>query len=122
MNEIQFIMPKEGPIGSKYRFMILIAGSIITSFILVIIGMTIYNSSGAAQLDLSRPGYKSVRAQSITGDNNLQKFPDTGTITQTTIDDFQKIYTQQADKIKAADAFNGDPLSPDALGLTVVAN
>lgn len=117
MNEMQLIMPKQGPLGSKQRFIIMIAGSILITFLLVSISMAIYNGSGAAQLDLSRPGYKSVRAQLITGDNNLQKFPSGGQITQSTIDDFKKIYAQQADKIKAADAFNGDPLSPEALGL-----
>jgi hypothetical protein len=117
MNEMQFIIPKEGPLGSKQRFLIMIAGSIVITCIIVTIGMTMYYISGTAQLDLSRPGYKSVRAQSITGDNNLQQFPENGAITQSTIDSFKKIYTDQATKIKAADAFSGDPLSPEALGL-----
>lgn len=121
MNEIQFIMPKEGALGSKQRFLIMITGSVIITFIVVTIGMVMYNSSGTAQLDLSRPGYKSVRSQSITGDNNLQQFSENGPINQSTFDSFKKIYSDQAAKLKAADAFNGDPLSPEALGISVSA-
>ena len=118
MNEMQLIAPVESRLTSKHRFLIMIATSVVVAFILVVIAMSLYNASGAAQVDLSRPGYKTVKAESITGDNNLQRYPSTGAITQSTIDDFKKIYDQQVSYIKTADAFGGDPLSPESLGIS----
>lgn len=117
MPDIQFIEPKEGPLSSKQRFMIFIAIAIFVTFLLVTISIVLYNVSGTAQLDLSRPGYKGVSAGSIQKDSGLKKFPSSGAITQATIDEFKKIYDQQATNIKSADAFIGDPLSPEALGI-----
>jgi len=105
---------------SRYRFLLLIVISIVISFILVSISLAMYNSNGAAQLDLSRPGYQDVRSQAVTSDSDLQDFPSTGSISQTTISEFKLIYAGQAQKVNAVDAFGGDPLSPEALGLDIV--
>ena len=103
---------------SKYRFLLMIFLAIVASTGLVAISMAIYNSSGAAQLDLSRPGYNDVRDQVDKTDNTLTNFPETGNISQTVIDNFGKAYSAESQKIKAVDAFGGDPLSPEALGLS----
>jgi hypothetical protein len=104
---------------SKHRFFLMIMLAIIISLILVTASLALYNSSGAAQLDLSRPGYKDVRAQVVNNDD-FQNYSSTGPINQTTITEFETLYEQQAAKIESVDAFGGDPLSPDALGLNVV--
>jgi len=101
----------------KHSFLLFITLSIIIASVIVIISMAMYNSSGAAQLDLSRPGYKSVRAQAGRDDGDFQAFPASGPMSKDVISDFKSIYDKQAEKIKAVDAFGGDPLSADALGL-----
>ena len=53
----------------KHRFMFMVAGVITISLILVTISMNLYNSNGAAQVDLSRPGFQSVRGQ-VSRDEN----------------------------------------------------
>ncbi|MEI7918311.1 MAG: hypothetical protein WCH58_02910 [Candidatus Saccharibacteria bacterium] len=108
--------------SSKHRFLLMITMSVIISIILVIISMAIYNSSGAAQLDLSRPGYQSVRSQAVTDDSDFQNYTAGGVINQSTISEFKTLYAGQATKTKSIDAFGSDPLSPDALGLTVITN
>ena len=108
--------------SSKYRFLFLIILSILISFILVLISLAMYNSSGAAQLDLSRPGYQDVRSQATTTDSDLQNYSSVGSINQTTINEFKSIYAGQAQKVNAVDAFGGDPLSPDALDLDTITN
>lgn len=105
----------------KHRFFLMIILSIFITSILVAISMALYYSSGAAQLDLSRPGYKDVRAQVINNDD-FQNYSNSGPISQTTINEFKSIYSQQAKKTESVDAFGGDPLSSDALGINVVAN
>ena len=37
-----------------------------------------------------------------------------------TIDEFIFLYDEQAEKAKAVDAFNGDPLNPEVLEFTVL--
>lgn len=62
---------------SKYRFLLLIIMSIAISGGLVAVSMAMYNVSGAAQLDLSRPGYNDVRDQVDKTDNTVILFPET---------------------------------------------
>jgi hypothetical protein len=107
------------PFMRRHRFLILISLSIFIVMVLVWVSMGIYNSSGAAQLDLSRPGYKSVRSQSINNDNDFQSYSSTGSISEKSISEFNKLYSEQAQKAKAVDAFGGDPLSLDALVVNI---
>ena len=112
------MVDKENTFQSRHLFMIMITSSVFVALMLVGISMALYYNSGAAQLDLSRPGYKDVRNQVINGDT-FQNYSDSGPINQTTISEFKLLYDQQAKKIESVDAFGGDPLSPDALGINV---
>lgn len=120
MNENKSLVEAEElTFQDKHRFMIMIVLSIFISSVLVAISMALYYSSGAAQLDLSRPGYKDVRAQVINNDN-FQNYSSSGPINQTTISEFSVLYAEQSKKTESVDAFGGDPLSPDALGINIV--
>lgn len=99
----------------RHSFLVLIILSILISCGLVGVSMSLYNRSGAAQLDLSRPGYVSVRSQATTTDSSFQTYSASGSMSQEIIDDFQSIFTERATKAKSVDAFGSDPLSPDAL-------
>ena len=112
---------EEHSFKDKHSFLLFITLSISVACVIVAISMAMYNSSGAAQLDLSRPGYKSVRAQAGKDDGDFQTYSSSGPISKDVISDFKTIYTKQAQKIKAVDAFGGDPLNPDALGLSAPA-
>lgn len=98
----------------RHRFLVLIGATIIISFVLVIISMTIYNVSGSAQLDLSRPGYISVSDQ-IERDNTIDSYSAFGPVNDETVKEFIELYDAQANKAKAIEAFNGDPLNPEVL-------
>ena len=45
----------------QHRFLVMIGAVVLTALFLVGVALALYASSGAAQLDLSRPGYVSVR-------------------------------------------------------------
>ncbi|HZJ34825.1 MAG TPA: hypothetical protein VFD55_02300 [Candidatus Angelobacter sp.] len=105
---------------SKYRFLLLIVISILVASILVLISMAMYNGSGAAQLDLSRPGYNEVRDQVITDDSDFKNYSNTGPIDQSSISEFKLLFEKQSQKIEAFDAFGGDPLNPKALGISAL--
>ena len=78
------------------------------------ISVIIYNKSGAAQLDLSRPGYLSV-SNKVEQTDNIDSYSATGPVDKQAIEEFMAMYDNQADKIKKVDAFGGDPLNPDTL-------
>lgn len=118
MNDSHNEVIEEVSFKDKHTFLIFITLSIAVACVIVAVSMAMYNSSGAAQLDLSRPGYKSVRSQAGKNDGDFQIFSASGPISKDVINDFKSIYAKQAQKIKAVDAFGGDPLSPEALGLS----
>ena len=98
----------------QHRFLILITGTIIISVALVIVSLVIYNVSGSAQLDLSRPGYKSV-SDKVDRTNEITDYSSFGPVNKETVKEFTTLYDEQAKKAKAVDAFNGDPLNPEVL-------
>lgn len=100
---------------SGRRFMLLMIISISLALILTLASIIIYYKSGSAQLDLSRPGYKEVRSQVVTRDDNLTDIPTIGPANQAFIEDFKILYDQQVEKIKLVEAFASDPLNPDVL-------
>lgn len=104
-------------VWSRHRYFLLIFSTIFVALILVGISMWMYYSSGAVQLDLSRPGYSSVARQVTDDENKFTVYPSTGPVNSSSINQFQQSYDSQATNAKAVDAFGGDPLSPSALGL-----
>lgn len=98
----------------RHRLALLLVGTVLTAIILTVVSMIIYNSTGAAQLDLSRPGYRSVSSQ-IESTDDIDGFSSSGPVNKDTIQNFITSYDKQAAKAKAVDAFNGDPLNPEVL-------
>lgn len=78
------------------------------------VSVIIYNSTGAAQLDLSRPGYRSVSGK-VEKTDAIDTYSSSGPVNKDTVTEFMKLYDAQAQKAKAVDAFNGDPLNPEVL-------
>lgn len=102
---------------ARHRYFVLIFSTIFVSLVLVGVSMWMYYSSGAVQLDLSRPGYSSVANQVKDDEGKFTVYPSTGPVNKDTISQFQQTYDGQATNAKGVDAFGGDPLSPSALGL-----
>lgn len=112
------------PIGHElkgwraHKFFVLVAATIGMSLILVMVAMAMYSSSGAAQLDLSRPGYQGVQAQADRNES-VVAFPATGSLTRQDLDKFHDMYDSQAKQVLGYDSFGGTPMSDQALGLEV---
>ncbi len=80
----------------------MITGSVIVSLLLVILSMWLYNLSGAAQLDLSRPGYQDVRAKAQQS-QPFEGFDSTGALDSTSLDAFENLYRKQQQDINQKD-------------------
>lgn len=102
----------------RYKLPTFLIAVISLAFILVSISMSIYYSSGAFQLDLSRPEYKSVRSQ-IAKDSKLtdKQFDTQGEISERVLDQFLDMYKEKSDKLIEAKAFSSDVLNDEQLGL-----
>jgi cell division protein FtsL len=97
-----------------HRFLLLIIATVIISILMVSVGIVMYNVSGTAQLDLSRPGYRSVSDQ-VDTENQITDYSSSGPVTAETVKAFTTLYDKQAGKDSEVDAFNGDPLNPEIL-------
>ncbi len=104
----------------QHKFMLLVGLTIALSLVLVSLSLWLYNTSGAAQLDLSRPGYQTVRDQ-VNQDKDFEGFAPSGTITKEALDEFKKKYDKQLKEATAVDSFGGAVMSDDTLGIGVAA-
>ncbi len=102
----------------KHRFFGLIVGVIFVSFLLVCISLSLYNSSGTAQIDLSRPGYQSIQKEASRGQVN-DSFPSTGKLDAKAFDSFDKMYGDHTRRVVGVDSF--DPEALDAVLTQAVA-
>lgn len=108
------LSPEDLTFWARHRLSLLLILTVIIALVMTVISTIIYNSSGAAQLDLSRPGYLSVSSQ-VERQDAIDTYSASGSVTKESIEEFIKLYDTQASKAKAVDAFNGDPLNPEVL-------
>jgi len=98
----------------KHRISLLLILTVLIALTLTVVSMFAYNASGTAQVDLSRPGYLSVSDQ-VDREDKITEYSSFGSVNKDSINEFIKLYDEQAAKAKAVDAFNGDPLNPEVL-------
>jgi len=99
---------------AKNRFVLLIIVSIIVSLVLVGVSLSLYAWSGAAQVDLSRPGYSGVRSQ-ISEAQEPVAFPSSGPVDAEVLNDFEKLYDKTATQVTSVEAFESGALSDETL-------
>jgi len=98
----------------RHRLSLLLIITVLIALVMTVVSVVIYNSTGAAQLDLSRPGYRSV-SDKVEKTDEIDTYSAIGPVNKDTIQEFMRLYDAQASKAKAIDAFNGDPLNPEVL-------
>lgn len=102
------------PGWQKHRFMLMVGGSIVIALMLVAVAMKLYATSGAAQLDLSRPGYEHVSEQ-VSRTEVFKGFSPTGDMDKEAYDEFRKMYKDRATEATAINSFGGDVMGDAAL-------
>lgn len=100
------------------QFLRMVVLVISVSLFLVYVALSLYQSSGTLQLDLSRPGYDNARKEAIKDTEVFKGFSADGQIDKKSLDEFNKLYSKKASEaLISIDAFSGDALSDQALGL-----
>ncbi len=88
------------------------------ALLMTVASMALYIVGGTAKLDLSRPGYESVRSQIRQDDGYNDDFSSTGEINKDVIKDFLKMYDSEAKSLGQYDDFDRDILGDSQIGLT----
>lgn len=98
----------------RRRLIMLIVGAIVVAIGLTACSMWLYVSTGAAQVDLSGPGFKSVR-KDASSNKKFDGFSATGDIDEKSLAQFEKLYSQQMQRATSIDAFGGAVLDDTSL-------
>jgi hypothetical protein len=113
-------LPTPEPVAAKpwyqKEIVLFVGGSIVIAFLLVVIAMALYTSSGASQLDASRPGLKSVQSK-IDQSDSFQAFSSDGQVTNDTLNQFKALYQKQVKSVSNAADFDSAALGDQALGI-----
>lgn len=116
MSEDELMRDARSLVGwSRYRFMLFVGVSIVIALILVGVALALYGSSGAAQLDLSRPGYQSVRDKAEV--TPFAGFSETGTLDAAAVQEFRTLYQAKAKELTSVESFGGSVMSDKALSI-----
>lgn len=102
----------------QHRLAVGIALVVAIVLILTFLNMWLYVQSGAAGLDLSRPGYSEVR-DSVRVSNNDLDFSAEGILSVDIIDEYLVSYRDEARLAEQLGAFNSEPLSDEVLRLKI---
>ena len=103
----------------RHPFIGLIIGAIGVSIFLVFVALSLYQTSGTVQLDLSRPGYAEARREAIKdGSRAFVGFSADGPINKAALDDFERMYEKEMKDATSVNAYSGDALSDGALQLS----
>lgn len=116
MTEENNLLTKPNSHWFQARIVLFVGSAIVIALVLVSVSMALYASSGAAQLDLSRPGFQAVQSQ-VEQSNTFKSFPASGNVDSLTIEQFKKLYEEQVSQVTAVDAFNPSVLDEQALGI-----
>ena len=98
------------------RLYALLVGVIAISLVLVTVAMSIYNSSGANQIDMSRPGFSSVQNK-VKEDNLTQAFASSGQFDEKSFKDFYKMYDERISALRSINAYDPAATKNDAYTL-----
>ena len=99
----------------RYGFAAMLVVVVVISLVMVAVSLEMYNASGAAQVDLSRPGFSSVQQQAGIEDDSEKSFEAQGAIDQKTLQDFKASYDKHVQRIDTETLFVGDALSDESL-------
>lgn len=100
----------------QHSFLLMVAAAVLVALFLVGVALALYASSGAAQLDLSRPGYQSVRSQ-VGQNGSFDGFPASGELDPAAIEQFRKLYDERSSQAASVNSFGGNALSDDSLSI-----
>jgi len=105
----------------RHRITYGVIGALLIAMLLTAISLSLYVSSGASRLDLSRPGYESARGD-IEQNTNETPFSSTGPLNSDVANEFQQRFTAARDSLNSLDDFNSNALDDAELQIAPTAD
>lgn len=93
----------------RHKFWLLVGSTIAISLVMVTLALVLYATSGTEQLDLSRPGFKSISQKAATK-KDFETFSGSGPLDKNVADEFTRLYDNESSKVTKASGFSGDPI------------
>lgn len=104
---------------SQHKLLAAISAAVVIALVMTAVSMSLYYSTGAEVLDLSRPGYESVRQAVNQAPHDDATFSGDGPVDSQVIKQFDGLYQTNRKDLKSIDNFsNQKPLSDDSLTLS----
>ena len=110
--------PSETGFIHRYRFRTVLAIAISITLILTIINVSLYNITGTAKLDLSRPGYEAARKKINNSEEfDTYSFSPNDPLSQDTIKKYLYHYDKHLKRTQAYDRYDVSVIEDTNLGL-----
>jgi hypothetical protein len=107
--------PTAGNRGGARNLWLMVTGALVLAFAILGLGFWLYQHSGTYLLDLSRPGYQPETKTSAANDD--WSFSPFGELKTEDYKNFTEYFNNKLDKIKDTNAFSGEALSDESLGI-----
>ena len=104
----------------KHRIIYAVIAALLIASLLTGVSMALYVSSGASRLDLSRPGYESLRNDVQQGKGE-DTFSATGPLNTDVAQDFQERLNRHRETLSKLDTFGTNALDDEQLQITPTA-
>lgn len=101
---------------SNYKFVLMITIVTLAAIILSGLSIYIYISTGAVNIDLSRPGYEKNREDTAYNEDEIP-FSNSGPINNEVVDDFNQRIEKLQNELAGMNNFSAEAMSDEALGL-----
>jgi hypothetical protein len=96
-----------------------IIAALIIAMTLTSISLWLYKDSGAAKLDLSRPGYEKVREDVKDDGDSTKPFSPTGNLDTSAVSDFRSRYEGIKARLDQMNSYGDTAISDENLGLVI---
>lgn len=101
----------------RNQMLTFIITAVLITILMTGVSLGLYRSSGAAKLDLSRPGYEKARAEVEDDNSSTKPFSPTGELNSEAIKDFRNRYGKIRDKLDKTNNYDEADVNDDNLGL-----
>lgn len=104
-----------------HQFLFFIIFCIVIAFVMTMISLQLYRHSGAMRLDMSRPGYESVRSE-VEKSRDDQPYSATGELNEAAIDDFNNRVDRYKRELENLGTYDNSIISDENLNLVDTPN
>lgn len=104
-----------------HRFALFVVSCIIVAIVMTGISLVLYQRSGAMKLDMSRPGYESVRTE-VEKSNDDQPYSSSGAFDDEVIQDFENRIDKYRDELNNMGDYDNASITDESLNLIDATN